>query len=186
LPYLAALMNPGAAPDAVRAQGDAIRELYSTLSPEQIEAQTRLALTNMISDPAKIDVAAGWARASDGATIGRAVAEMMTTDLRPRLGAITAPVLLIAAAKPFTDAAMRERVAQAYEAQVAMVPTHSVVLAASARHFVMLDDPAFLFGVMDEFLATSRGGSKAPPSIQVLELAPGMETGRRHGRGTHE
>ena len=36
---------------------------------------------------------------------------------------------------------------------MAKVPEHQVVMAEHARHFIMLDDPAFLFATMDRFLA---------------------------------
>jgi len=36
---------------------------------------------------------------------------------------------------------------------VAKIPVHRVVMAEKAKHFVMLDDPAFLFSTMDQFLS---------------------------------
>ena len=41
---------------------------------------------------------------------------------------------------------------QAYRAQVARIPGARVKIAMT-RHFIMLDDPAFVFAAMDEFLA---------------------------------
>jgi hypothetical protein len=38
---------------------------------------------------------------------------------------------------------------------VAKVPDHKVLLAKKARHFIMLDDPQFLFSAMDDFLKES-------------------------------
>jgi hypothetical protein len=37
-------------------------------------------------------------------------------------------------------------------AEVAGIRRHRTVVARQARHFVMLDDPAFLYSTIDEFL----------------------------------
>ena len=63
---------------------------------------------------------------------------------------------LLAAAGGAPDAASRKQLAASYEAQVARVPQARVVLAERARHFIMLDDPAFLFSTLDAFLKEAR------------------------------
>jgi pimeloyl-ACP methyl ester carboxylesterase len=83
--------------------------------------------------------------------MGRAVAEIMTTDLRRQVAAIRTPVLLIASGFGMTDS-QREITLASYSAQVSRVPNHRVMMAMNARHFVMLDDPAFLFAAIDQFL----------------------------------
>lgn len=153
VPYLAALMNPAATVDSSRPMADQMRQMYGKLSPEQLAAQSRMSLAAMITDPKNVETAAAWSASSDPATAGTAMAEMMTTDLRETVAAIRTPALLIGAADFAKDEAVRKQVAAAYEAQVAKVPDHQVVLAEHARHFIMLDDPAFLFAAMDRFLA---------------------------------
>ena len=74
------------------------------------------------------------------------------SDLRSAVAAIRTPALLIGAAGFAKDEAARQQAAATYEAQVAKVPEHQVVMAEHARHFIMLDDPAFLFATMDRFL----------------------------------
>jgi len=48
---------------------------------------------------------------------------------------------------------MRPTVEKAYRAQVAQLPASRVTMAAT-RHFIMFDDPSFLFAAIDEFLAS--------------------------------
>ena len=62
------------------------------------------------------------------------------------------PVLLVGAGAQATDHESRPPRA-AYEAQVADVPHHTVVMADRARHFIMLDAPDDLWSAMDAFLA---------------------------------
>ena len=65
-------------------------------------------------------------------------------------------MLVVAAGAAESDAAGRAALRERYEAQVSRIANHSVVVAPRARHFVMLDDPAFLFRELDAFLAQHR------------------------------
>jgi N-formylmaleamate deformylase len=156
VPFLPALMNPSATAEAGGPQAEPIRKLYGSFTREQLAAQSRMAFTGMIKDPKQVEIATGWSAASDPATAGEAVYELMTTDLRQPVAAIQTPVLLLAAADFAADEASRKQVATSYEAQVAKVPHARVVLAEHARHFIMLDDPGFLFSTMDTFLKEAR------------------------------
>lgn len=154
VPYLGALMNPTATPDAARPQAEQLRALYASFTPQQLRAQSQMSLTGMITSPADVERALGWVDRSDARVAGQAVFEMMTTDLRDTVGSISAPVLLVGAAEFAKDEATQQRVRTAYEAQVARVKTRTVTLATTARHFIMLDAPDVLWAAMDAFLAS--------------------------------
>lgn len=160
VPYLAALMNPAATPEATRPQAEQMRQLYATFTAEQLRGQSKMSLGSMIKSPADVEKALAWAETSSPKTAGEAMYEMMVTDLREPVSAITAPVLLLGAAEFATDDAMRTRVQAAYEAQVAKVPVKTVTLVTDARHFIMFDSPAALWSAMDTFL-TSAAVTKA-------------------------
>jgi N-formylmaleamate deformylase len=157
VPFLSALNDPSATAEAGRAAAEPIRKLYGSLTREQLAAQSGMALSGMITDPKNVEAAKAWSATSDPATAGEAIYELMSTDLRETVGAIRTPVLLIAAAGFAPDDAARQKTLAAYEAQVAKVSHHKVVLAEKARHFVMLDDPGFLFSTMDVFLKAEGG-----------------------------
>lgn len=152
VPFLPGLGNPAATADSARAQAEQLKALYASMSSAQLVAQTRMALATLITSPTHIEQAAGWAAKSDAATAGLAVAELSTTDLRETVGAITAPTLLIGASGAAPEA-MRPAFAKAYEAQVSRVKGARVIMADKARHFIMFDDPSFLFTALDQFLA---------------------------------
>lgn len=155
VPFLPGLGNPAATADSTKAQAEQIKAIYASLSNAQMVAQTRMALATMITAPAHIEQALAWAAKSDPATTGVAVAELMSTDLRATVDAITAPTLLIGASGA-APAAMRPGMAGSYQSQVSRLKGARVIMADNARHFVMLDDPAFLFSALDEFLAAQR------------------------------
>ena len=152
VPFLPALGNPAATAEATAKQGEQMKAIYASLSTEQLIAQSRMAMTTMITAPADVERAMAWVAKSDAATAGIAVAEMMTTDLRAGIAKITAPVLLIGATGAAPEA-MRPTMEKGYAAQVAALPPARVKIAAKARHFIMFDDPDFLFAAVDEFLA---------------------------------
>jgi pimeloyl-ACP methyl ester carboxylesterase len=147
--FLPALLDSSATAAEVQQDAERMRKLYASLDPAQMEAMARMALTQMISEPKNIEMAAAWAAKSDSGFVSQALYDLMTTDLRPEMAKIRKPVLLVAAAKK----GLGDRARQAYEAQVETAPNHRVVVASKALHFIMFDDPEFLWSAIDGFLA---------------------------------
>lgn len=160
VPFLAALANPQATPESMRVPAGQMRDLYRSLSRDQLVAQSRLALASMITGDADRERAAAWVAVCDPPTVGLAMAELMTTDLREAVEAITAPTLLVGALGA-APPAMHEAFTAAYRAQVSRIGHARVIMAPAARHFIMLDDPGFFFASLDEFLAEA-GARLAP------------------------
>jgi pimeloyl-ACP methyl ester carboxylesterase len=152
VPFIPALSDPAATPASAAGMAAQVRSMYAGLSREQSVAQSRLALETMITSPADRERALGWSAKADPATIGTAVAEMMTTDLREPIRAVTAPMLLIGALGAAPQA-LHDHFRSAYQSQMARATHARVVMATAARHFVMLDDPGFFFATVDGFLA---------------------------------
>jgi N-formylmaleamate deformylase len=153
VPFLAALANPTATVESIRPQAEQMRQLYASLSREQLGMQSRMAFAAMMSDPTKIETATRWAAASDPHAASATIGELLTTDLREDVAAIRTPVLLVPALKTFASMPGGEDHARdAYAAQMKRVPTHEIVPATSALHFIMFDDLAFLLKTMDAFL----------------------------------
>ncbi len=154
VPFLPALLDPDATAESSRANAAMMRDMLAKQGPEEFARQNRAFLSQMITGAAELDEVARDSARSDPAAVGRAVHELMTTDIRPLVPAIRTPVLLVAAGQGLDAGALAR-----YQSQVSAVPHHRVVVAARARHFVMLDDPGFLFGEMDGFLAGAAAGN---------------------------
>lgn len=159
VPFLPGLGNPAASVESSKAQADQVHALYASFSTDQLVAQSRMGLAAMITAPADLERAMTWVAKSDARTTGLAVAEIMATDLRQGVAAITAPTLLIGALGAAPEA-MRPAMRKSYEAQVSRIKGARVVMAEKARHFIMFDDPSFLFATLDEFLVSHRPGAK--------------------------
>lgn len=142
LPFLPAAMDPAATATSMRQKAQAMRAQLATQTQAAFQAQTREALATMMRRPEDVARVGKDAERSSPAAVAEAYFELLTTDLRPLLGRIESPVLLVAAAAFAPDDAARRIVKDTYEAQVAAIKRHEVIVAPKARHFVMLDDPA--------------------------------------------
>jgi len=151
VPFLPALADPGARAADLAERAAAIRAFHERLGREAFLAQTELALSSMITAASDRRRALGWAAATDPAAAGVAIEEMLTTDLRGRIGSIPAPILLVGALGSVPEP-MRESMRAAYRVQVAAAPSATVVFSDDARHFVMLDAPELLDAELRAFL----------------------------------
>jgi pimeloyl-ACP methyl ester carboxylesterase len=152
VPFLPALLDTTMTPERSAPQATAIRSVFAGMSSETLGAQTRVAMSQQVRDTAWHNIGARWGTASDAKTAGRAIEEMMTTDLRPDVARITSPVLLFMAGDGMT-ADIRAQMLQRYQRQLDGVKDARVVAAERARHFIMLDDASFFHATMTSFLA---------------------------------
>ena len=161
VPFLPALMDAGATADSVRTMAANMKAMMASLTPEQFTLQNRMSLTRMVRASEDLERLARQAAASDRATVAQAMFELITTDLRDGVANIESPVLLIAAGAATPTPEGRARLRRSYEAQVASIPDHRVVLADHARHFIMLDSPDFFHATLTAFLADFTGPKAA-------------------------
>ncbi len=159
LPYAPAVQDPRASVTTMRPTAAMVRISYRQFTGAQLEAQARAISTSMTLSSALADTLAAWSRRSDPATVGGVIAEMLTTDLRPSVSRIRAPVLLVGTFGLAADSAGRARTSAAYEQQVAGIPRHSLAMAEHSRHFVMFDALPWLLTTIDAFLAATRNDS---------------------------
>jgi pimeloyl-ACP methyl ester carboxylesterase len=150
LPYMPAANQPDATPASMRPMIDAMRSRFMAETPEAIAQEQRGLLATMITDPANQAIALDWGMRSDRGAVIQSYAEIFTTDLRPELAAITAPTLVIETWRGWD--AGREPSMSIFAQQYATLRGAKLVVAEASKHFVMFDDPAFLFAQMDAFL----------------------------------
>lgn len=149
LPFMATLMQgPAATVAGAAPMADAIRSGKSKLGDEQ----NRRMMATMATADADRAVIMGWSKASDPSVVANALADDMTLDLRPGLGAVTTPLTLVypdyapnGAPPGATDGMYRG----AYAADTHM----AYVRIDKSLHFVMLDQPQQFQTAVDAFLA---------------------------------
>lgn len=155
LPFLAGVMMPGVT-DAEGAKKGvaAMRERMAQQAPEQFaQSQRTVVIPSMVTKPEDIQRIADMCAKSDPATVGQAMTELLSRDLRPELGKIKCPVVVLGALAQFLQFAPREALEQNYKAQFANAPQTRFHFFDKAKHFIMIDDPAGFYAVLDQELA---------------------------------
>jgi N-formylmaleamate deformylase len=160
LPFLSGATRPGITAEQARASAEGMKKHFSTID-DATYRQTVLsgAMTRamVVSDKDHERIIA-WGLASDRATVTEAMTELYSTDLREDLARITAPSLVLgswAGYKPYTDRARTESI---YREQFYQLRNVSIVLSDTAHHFIMFDEPQWMFEQIESFL-------NAPPSV---------------------
>ncbi|MES3154095.1 alpha/beta fold hydrolase [Sphingomonas faeni] len=151
LPYIGEIFAPGATVAMLEPQARAMRDAMAgaygkpTNPAANVAAATRMALK-----PASRTTVASWMAKADARVSAQAMYEDMTTDLRPDMGSIAAPITLVypwnagGPTKPAADALYRKAYADA--------PHITYVDIGDAAHFVMLDQPVAFQAALDDFL----------------------------------
>jgi N-formylmaleamate deformylase len=157
LPFLPAAQLPGATPELMRPQAVELRAGLAAMSQAEyaafVLAQPTASMVTSVADVARVQT---WGLDSDPATVGRALHDVMVTDLRPQLARITAVTQVMGTYLGGVPAVTREQVLSGFQAQYQQLPGAQIVLSDRARHFVMLDDPAWLWQQLDALLARAR------------------------------
>lgn len=162
LPYPPAAQQPTATPETMKSQAEALRKGMLAQSPEQRQQMQTAILQTMITDSSKVKLAAKWAAASDPNTVAQSMYEMLTTDLRTELARIKVPTLIIGTWVGLRQYVSRDQVEKNFREQYTGLVGYKFVMSEKAKHFVMFDEPEFLFKEMDNFLANQNQKSGKP------------------------
>ena len=157
VPYFPALRDVNATPQSAQPFAESLRTMYKAQTSGQFAAGNRGFLAGMITDPKDVEKVAEMSTKSDPNAVAQAFYEIMTIDLRPKVKAIRAPVLLIGATASVPDPDQKKTVEENYRLQVIDVPKHKVVFAPKARHFIQLDEPKFFIQEVESFLKETDG-----------------------------
>ncbi|MBW8304437.1 MAG: alpha/beta hydrolase, partial [Brevundimonas sp.] len=152
LPFFSAMFGPqatpeGARPFAARAAAGILAADAATFRAQQAQGAAGLA-----RDPATREAIVEWSMATDRQAMATAMSEVMTTDARPRLAAMTTPVWAIYASD--ADGGAPAAGADAlWGREYAALPGVRLIRVDDARHFIMADQPARFAELVDQFLA---------------------------------
>ena len=141
-PDMVHALNPYAKEEEIITQAKLMRQMIENSVDSIFELQQRFAIQTMVSKPGQVEEILGWTLNSNRATIGQAMFELMTTDLRNQLPQIDVPMLVIgswAGARDF--GVTKEMVLTTFENQYANAPQCKILIAENAKHFIMLDEP---------------------------------------------
>jgi pimeloyl-ACP methyl ester carboxylesterase len=153
LPFYSVLMaGPSATvasvqPMAARIRDGMIAAAAQPADPAALEAQMK----QMSKSADTRHTIAAWGVASDRTAVARAMYDDMTLDLRPGLGKVSTPVVLLF--PDYVPVGMPAGMAASmYRAQFADAKAVTPKLVADSAHFIMLDQPDAFARELDAFL----------------------------------
>jgi pimeloyl-ACP methyl ester carboxylesterase len=144
LPFYGMLFGPSATPDAVRPIVEQMRAgLVSGKSPPEVPPH----MSNNDAGKAKI---LAWLKTSDRKTVGEALVEDATTDIRGDLPQLSGfPVTVLYAAP---DDATKTLASGIYREAYKALPNVKLVPIDGSEHFIMLDQPQRFDEEVEAFL----------------------------------
>ena len=159
LPFLPAAQDSAATAATMQPQAEQLRQRMSR--GKMSLAVSRQTAAAMVTDTARLTQVARWSVASDAATVGQAVYDMSTTDLRLDVARIQQPVLVLGTWAGYAAyGATRSGVQTVFNQQYARLPHKTIELSAAGKHFIMYDDTAWFFAQTDAFLKQYAGVAK--------------------------
>ena len=157
LPYLAPVFtrNPATTAAQMQSQAAQISMQYSGMTKAQLSQATAQGLFIQATSQSAQQQVLAMAEASDPKTVGQVMAELLTTDLRPQVANIKQSVLLLGASGALPPQA-QAGVKALYQQQLEKLPAAQLDINTQARHFIMLDDPAWLNQKIRRFLQEAK------------------------------
>jgi len=158
LPFLSAVQNPATTAETARPMAAQMRQQVA--QGHMTMAAERQLVTPLVTDTARLTQVARWGLASDPATVGQAMYDMYTTDLRADISRIQQPVLVLSSWAGYKAyGATKASTLAIYTQQYAQLPQARIEMSEDGRHFLMYDDPQWFFTQTDAFLqqATKAG-----------------------------
>lgn len=152
LPYFGALYGPDMTPERARPQAEQTARLTATLDDASFRASQEGLAQGMSRDADTRAAMVEWSMASDRRALGLAMRDILTTDLRPGLAAMTTPVWAVYAADADggAPAAMADAI---WAREYAALPGVRLERVDGSRHFIMADQPQAFMALVREFLA---------------------------------
>ncbi|WP_045687765.1 alpha/beta fold hydrolase [Hymenobacter sp. AT01-02] len=151
LPFLAAVQNPTLTAEQAKPMAEGMRQQVG--HGKMPVAVARQMSASLMTDTARISQATRWSQASDPATVGQAMYDLYTTDLRQDISRIQQPVLVLGAWASYKAyGSTKESTKAIFAQQYAKLPQHRIEMSEAGRHFLMWDDTQWFFANTDAFL----------------------------------
>ena len=152
-PFMAAAYNPNATEKNVVPQAKMMKRMILQTPDSTYAKQQKVTMGSMMNDPEKIELSTQWSIESSKETIGQAMYELMTTDLRDDVAHIRVPTLVLGNWYAGKDYGItKEMTQQNFESQFQKTTFVKVEIADKAKHFIMWDEPNWFYDKVENFL----------------------------------
>lgn len=158
-PFLAAIMDPTATPEKARQMGAQMHQYMDPQTQADYERYVKSGMGTraMVAKDSDFDRIVAWGLATDRTAVADAMGELVSADLRQDIAAIKGPTLVMGSWIGYKQyGATHETTLTNLRAQYAKLSGVEIQVSDTAHHFIMWDDPAWMFDAMDRFLAPPR------------------------------
>ena len=152
LPAIGARAQPDISPQQLKEMAEGLRQQMLKQSREDATARMKFNIDSMVTSPTTAEQLLAWGMKSDRATVAEAMYEMTADDMRNGVGRIKAPTLVLGSWIAYKQYGPREMFEGVYRSQFAKLPNVTFALSDTAKHFIMYDDPAWMYANVDKFL----------------------------------
>ncbi|MTI41222.1 alpha/beta fold hydrolase [Fulvivirga lutimaris] len=146
LPCMRDLMMPNVPASALQYDSPYNNQMLNMSDDKFKEVAFNMA-KNMTNTESKIEELANWSVIADRKTYVYGYTDLLKLDLRPTLADIEVKTLILGATFPTADMAK-----QTFENQYANLNNKTINLAENSRHFIMFDQPEWLYSQINNYL----------------------------------
>ncbi len=139
--------------ESLASQADMIQGMYHKMSQQQLAAQTKQGIYIQATSAENQARIIQMAAQSDPVTVGTAIHELLSTDIRKDMAMINSKSLLIGASGAFTTKEQHQSVKSLYHEQISNAANVELIMNTNDRHFIMLDNPNWLISQFQSFLS---------------------------------
>jgi len=160
-PFMAGIADPKTTPEKARAIAAQMRGYMSSQTQEMYEGYVRsgMGTRTMVEKESDFQRIVAWGLASDRTAVTDWMVELFSADLRGEIASIHSPTLVMGSYIGFPSAT-HEGVAANLRAQYANLKGVEIQVTDKAHHFIMWDDPEWMFGHLDRFLGVPAPATK--------------------------
>lgn len=156
LPALGAAADPNTTSSQLRTIAEQIRQSMMHMTEAERAKMGKQSISGMATSPKDVELIESWSRATDPRTEADALGDLMALDLRDKVADIKSPTLVLGTWVGLAAYATKDQILATFEAQYQKLKGAKIELAPKARHFIMFDDPQWMFAEMDEFLGYAK------------------------------
>ena len=151
MPFMGAIFAPNATSQSVEPIAAQIRDGITNSPVEARDAMTRQTIASMVKTETLRSGPVADSLASDPVVSGRAMYDLMTTDLRPELANIDTPLSVLWAMPPSAPIT-QDQMAEFYRMSYSNAPQAMVTFVPDSYHFIMFDAPVVYREILHQFL----------------------------------
>ncbi len=153
-PFTPSVFNSNGTNENILPQAKQMQKVILSTPDSLFYEQEVTKLKTMITDDKNIRTVSKWIMKSDRETISQSIFELMTTDLRGEVKNVTVPILVLGSWYGLKDYGVtKDFVNENYKKQFSEAKNCEIIIADTAKHFIMLDDPKWFYKKIKSFIS---------------------------------